>query len=94
MFKLNQIQMDIRRKLEEETKDDIVHKKEDSIVKNNKSNKPFVDEIEVEESKNKKRRYLTIDGEKNKDNNLEVSGVRSKQTVGEKASGLFIDKIK
>ena len=94
MFKLNQIQMDIRRKFSEETKDDKVHKKDGTTVKNNKSDKPFVDEIQVDEKKNQSKRYLTISAEKVDSNVQKITVVKSQEAIVDRSSGMFIDKIK
>jgi hypothetical protein len=94
MFKLNQIQMDIRRKLSEETKDDKVHKKENTNVNNNKSTKPFVDEAEVETKEKKNKRFLTINGEKHNSKYIEVKVEKNQESIGELSSGMFIDKMK
>lgn len=94
MFKLNQIQMDIRGKLSEETKDDKVHKKDNTKVNNNKSTKPFVDEAEVETKEKKNKRFLTINGEKHSGKYIEVKVEKSQENIGELSSGMFIDKMK
>ncbi|NLK96184.1 MAG: hypothetical protein GX275_13525 [Clostridiales bacterium] len=98
MFKLNQIQTDIRREINEETKDDKIHGNRNIYIKNNKSKKPFVDEVNEEESngnrkRNNDKRYLTISGIKIKKNNsIEVNA--EKESILENKRGLFIDKTK
>jgi len=94
MFKLSQIEMDIRRNLEEETKDDKVHKKNDFPVKNNKNSKPFVDEIDVENKQKVSKRFLTINGEKHSGKYVEIKAEKNGETVGNALSGIFIDNIK
>ncbi len=87
MFKLNQIQTDIRRELKEETKDDKVHSKRDIYIKNNKSKKPYVDEANNKANKNS----LTIEAVKYN----EVFQVDANKEISiESKKGLFIDKTK
>lgn len=94
MFKLNLIQTDLRRRLDEETKDDKVHKKNDTNVQNNKSSKPFVDEATVKKKENPNKRFMTINGEKNSGKYIEVKVQKNQENTYEASSGMFIDKIK
>lgn len=88
MFKLNQIQTDIRRELQEETKEDKVHSKRDIYIKNNKAKKPYVDEININ---NKYKESLTIDAVKYKE---EFQVDANKDLIIENKKGFFIDKTK
>lgn len=72
MFKLNLVQTDLRRRLDEDTKEDKVHRKNDTNVQNNKSSKPFVDESPVEEKEILKKRFMTINAEKNSGKYIEI----------------------
>ena len=92
MYRLDQIQADVIRKVNEEIKDDKVHRNKDIYVKNNKSQKPYVDEQEKKKKKEKKDKgsYCIVDGTKYSGSEIEIKA----EFQGQSESGIFIDKKK
>lgn len=92
-FKLNMIDTDIRKKMQEEIKEDKVHAGKGINIK-----KDIKDERHEEtESLNKKeseKKYITIDGIKYKHKNIDVSVEKLEELNGENSKGRVLDTTK
>lgn len=87
MYRLDQIQTDVVRKLEEERKDDKVHRNKETIISDKKEKK----ENSLKKNQHQKKRYYTIDGVKYSNEKIIVEAEK-KQEIN--TSGIFIDSKK
>lgn len=88
MYKLNQVQTDIRSKLDTETKDDLVHELKEKVFPKEKNNK------DQKKNENKdikiKKKYCTIKGYKNNETNVDIEAVIEKEEC--ESTGIIIDR--
>lgn len=92
-FKLNKIDIDIRKKMQEEIKEDKVHSGKEINVKK---------ELKDEENKNtenmecekKEKRYITINGVKYNHKNISIPAEKIEEINDENSKGRILDKKK
>ena len=93
-FKLNKIDTDIRKKMQEEIKENKVHSgKGVNVTKDLKEEKnEYIsqDENKVESEK----RYITIDGSKYNGKNISIKVEKVEEINGENSKGRILDKKK
>lgn len=93
-FKLNKIDTDIRKKMQEDIKEDKVHSgkginiKQD--LKDERSQYIKLDETKEENEK----RYITIDGTKYNDKNISIKVEKVEEINYENSKGRILDKKK
>ena len=87
MYRLDQIQTDVVRKLQEEIKDDKVHRNKETIISDKKVKK----ENDLKKKQSQKKRYYTIDGVKYSNEKIIVEAEK-KEDIN--SSGIFIDSKK
>jgi hypothetical protein len=92
-FKLNKIDTDIRKKMQEEIKEDKVHSgKNITIKKDIKEEKQTeIEELKLEEPK---KRYITIDGVKYNKANIDVDAEKLEEIKEENSKGRILDITK
>lgn len=91
-IQLNRIHVEIRENLNSEVKDDIVSRKIELDV-DNKMKRPSL-KYEEEKENSKKKKFFTINGMKNNDNNIQVEAEIRQEEFKETSTGIFIDKMK
>lgn len=92
-FKLNKIDTDIRKKMQEETKEDKVHSSNSINVKKDlKEEKSKQQEI-ITSGENEKR-YFTIDGVKYNHRNININAIKTEKITEENSKGQILDKMK
>lgn len=95
-FKLNKIDTDIRKKMQEEIKDDKVHSgksinvKKDLKDEKNQSNNEKQNFAKEESGK----RYITIDGIMQNEKNINVKAEKVEEINGENSKGRVLDTTK
>lgn len=88
-FKLNKIDTDIRKKMQEEIKEDKVHSgKGISIKKDIKDEKS---EYENNFKEDDEKRFITVDVIKNSDENVDVEVEKIEKLNGENSKGIILD---
>lgn len=93
-FKLNKIDTDIRKKMQEEIKEDKVHSgKSINVTKDLKEEKNEYIKIDEAKEENEKR-YITIDGTKYNDRNVSVKAEKVEEINYENSKGGILDKKK
>ena len=93
MYKLNLTEIELRKKTIDETKDNVVHTKNNVLIDNNvkdDSKRNKYDDKNNRKQSNKK--YITVDAVKSE--KVEVEAQKDEVFVGEKVSGTFIDRLK
>ena len=93
-FKLNKIDTDIRKKMQEEIKEDKVHSgKGINVTKNLKDEKN--EYVNLDETKGEsEKRYITIDGTKYKDKNISIKAEKVEEINYENSKGRILDSKK
>jgi len=93
-FKLNKIDTDIRKKMQEEIKEDKVHSgKGINVTKDLKDEKN--EYINLEETKeDSEKRYITIDGTKYNDKNISIKVEKVEEINYENSKGRILDSKK
>ena len=93
-FKLNKIDTDIRKKMQEEIKEDKVHSgKSINVTKDLKDEKN--EYINLDETKEEsEKRYITIDGVRNNSKNISVKVEKVEEINYENSKGRILDKKK
>lgn len=94
-FKLNKIDTDIRRKIEEKTKEDKVHGNDNIRVKKDISeehNKGTTDEIKL--NNDNLKRFITISAYKDGNKALVVEGEKLEELSEENSKGMTLDAKK
>ena len=92
-FKLNKIDTDIRKKMQEEIKDDKIHSgKGISIKKDIKDEKH--DEMQKSTDKEFEKRYITIDGIKENHKNIDVKVEKVEKINEGNSKGRILDTAK
>lgn len=92
-FKLNKIDTDIRKKMQEEIKEDKVHSgKSINIKKDIKDEKK--EEVKKNTEEKNERRYITIDGVIYNSNNISIKAEKVEEITNENSKGRILDKKK
>lgn len=92
-FKLNKIDTDIRKKMQEEIKEDKVHSgKGINIKKDLKEEKK--DYIQEEKVKEIEKKFITIDGMKYSNRNMDVRVEKIENLNEENSKGRILDRTK
>ena len=93
-FKLNKIDTDIRKKMQEEIKEDKVHSgKGINVTKDSKDEKNQY--INIDETKEEtERRYITIDGVRHNSKNISIKVEKVEEINYENSKGRILDKKK
>lgn len=92
-FKLNKIDTDIRKKMQEETKDDKVHSSESISVKKDIKDERQQQMKSLYEEEHEKR-YITIDGTKYNNKNIDINAEKVEEINGENSKGRILDTTK
>ncbi len=92
-FKLNKIDTDIRKKMQEEIKDNKVHSgKSINIKKDIKDEKH--EEIKPFDEEENEKRYITIDGVRDNNKNISIRAEKVEKITDESSKGRILDKKK
>jgi hypothetical protein len=93
-FKLNKIDTDIRKKMQEEIKEDKVHSgKGINVTKDLKDEKNEYINLDETKEENEKR-YITIDGIRDNRKNISVKAEKVEEINYENSKGRILDKKK
>ena len=93
-FKLNKIDTDIRKKMQEEIKEDKVHSgKGMNVTKDLKDEKNEYINLDETKGENEKR-YITIDGVRDNSKNISVKVEKVEKITDENSKGRILDKKK
>ncbi|GEP64585.1 hypothetical protein CBE01nite_23530 [Clostridium beijerinckii] len=92
-FKLNKIDTDIRKKMQEEIKEDKVHSGKNISIKKDIKDEPHQEtqKLNDEEIKN---RYITIDGVKDKHKNIDIKAEKIENINEDNSKGRSLDTRK
>lgn len=92
-FKLNKIDTDIRKRMQEETKEDKVHS-----GKGINANKDLIDEkheeIQENNERETKKRYITINGVKDNHKNIDIKAEKVEKINESNSKGRILDTTK
>ncbi len=92
-FKVNKIDTDIRKKIQEEIKEDKVHSgKSISVKKDIKDEKH--EEIVNSDKKNSEKKYITIDGIKYNQKNIDIKAEKLEEINESNSKGRILDTTK
>lgn len=92
-FKLNKIDTDIRKKMQEEIKEDKVHSGKSINVKKDLKDERHEKITKFNKEENEKR-YLTIDGIKNSFQDITIEAEKVEEISYENSKGRILDKRK
>lgn len=92
-FKLNKIDTDIRKKMQEETKEDKVHSGKSISVKKDIKDERHEEAKSFDENERKKR-YITIDGVRYSNKNISINVEKLEEINDENSKGRILDKKK
>jgi hypothetical protein len=92
-FKLNKIDTDIRKKMQEEIKEDKVHSGKSISVKKDIKDERH-EEIKNLDEEESEKRYITIDGVKYNNKNISVKVEKVEEINNENSKGRILDKKK
>jgi hypothetical protein len=92
-FKLNKIDTDIRKKMQEEIKEDKVHSGKSISVKKDIKDERH-EEIKNLDEEECEKRYITIDGVKYNNKNISVKVDKVEEINNENSKGRILDKKK
>lgn len=92
-FKLNKIDTDIRKKMQEEIKDNKVHSGKSINVKKDIKDERNEKRMNDNEEKNGKR-YITIDGIKDNNKNISVTVEKVEEITNDNSKGRVFDRRK
>jgi len=92
-FKLNKIDTDIRKKMQEEIKEDKVHSGKGISVKKDIKDERHEELKGFEEEENEKR-YITIDGVRHNNKNVSIKVEKVEKITDENSKGRILDKKK
>ena len=95
-FKLNKIDTDIRKKMQEETKEDKVHSgKAINVNKDLKEEKnQIINEKRIPPKDEVKKRYITIDVVKNNHENIDIKAEKIEKINEGNSKGRILDTTK
>lgn len=92
-FKLNKIDTDIRKRMQEETKEDKVHSgKSISVKKDIKDDRHK--EMKNSDKEENKKRYITIDGVRCNNKDISIKVEKVEEINNENSKGRILDKKK
>ena len=91
-FKLNKIDTDIRKRMQEEIKEDKVHSGKGINIKQDLKNdtSEYINQDEIKEEK----RYITIDGIRDNSKSINVKVEKVEKINNENSKGRILDKKK
>ena len=92
-FKLNKIDTDIRKKMQEEIKEDKVHSGKSISVKKDIKDERH-EEIKNLDEEESEKRYITIDGVRYNNKNISVKVEKVEEINNENSKGRILDKKK
>ena len=94
MYKLNLTEIELRKKTIDETKDNIVHTKNNVLIDNDVKDENKQTKYNQNNSKKQlnEAKYITVDAVKRE--RVEVNAQKDKEFAMEKVSGTFIDSLK
>lgn len=92
-FKLNKIDTDIRKKMQEDIKEDKVHSGKSISVKKDIKDERHENIKDSSEYENEKR-YITIDGMKYNNKNIDIKADKVEEINEETSKGRIIDTAK
>lgn len=92
-FKLNKIDTDIRKKMQEEAKDDKVHSGKSISVKKDIKDDGYKEQKDYNQKGNSKR-YITIDGIKYSHKNIDIRAEKVEKINDENSKGRILDSKK
>ena len=92
-FKLNKIDTDIRKKMQEEIKEDKVHSSNDISVKKDIKEERHKPRKKLNTDENEKR-YFTIDGVKYDKKNININGEKIEEINEDNSKGRILDTRK
>ncbi|WP_270562921.1 hypothetical protein [Clostridium beijerinckii] len=95
-FQLNKIDTDIRKKIQEETKEDKVHSgKNINVKKDLKEEKNQINDEELNYNEEEiEKRYIIIEGVKNKSSNITIQAEKMESIGKENSKGRILDQTK
>ncbi|MDK2830028.1 MAG: hypothetical protein PWP67_2862 [Clostridium butyricum] len=92
-FKLNKIDTDIRKKIQEETKEDKVHSSKSISIKKDIKDEGH-EEIINSNEENDEKKYITIDGIKYNHKNIDIKAEKVEEINEENSKGRILDATK
>ena len=92
-FKLNKIDTDIRKKMQEEIKDNKVHSGKSISVKKDIKDEKHEEITQFDEEENEKR-YITIDGVRDNNKNISIKAEKVEKITDENSKGRILDRKK
>ena len=92
-FKLNKIDTDIRKKMQEEIKEDKVHSGKGINVTKDLKDEKHEERQNTDEEENEKR-YITIDGVRRNNKNISIKVEKIEEMNDENSKGRILDKKK
>ena len=92
-FKLNKIDTDIRKKMQEEIKEDKVHSGKSINIKKDIKDERH-EEIKNLDEEESEKRYITIDGVRYNNKNISVKVEKVEEINNENSKGRILDKKK
>ncbi|MDR3593980.1 hypothetical protein [Clostridium sp.] len=92
-FKLNKIDTDIRKKMQEEIKEDKVHSGKSINIKKDIKDERH-EEIKNLDEEESGKRYITIDGVKYNNRNISIKVEKVEEIHNENSKGRILDKKK
>ena len=92
-FKLNKIDTDIRKKMQEDIKEEKVHSGKGINIKKDIRDERSGDLEDINEKENA-RRYITIDGVKNNHKNIDVKAEKVEEINESNSKGRILDTTK
>ena len=92
-FKLNKIDTDIRKKIQEEIKEDKVHSGKSMSVKKDIKDERHEEKKDFDDEESEKR-YITIDGLRYNNQNISIKAEKVEEINGENSKGRILDKKK
>lgn len=92
-FKLNKIDTDIRKRMQEEIKEDKVHSGKSINIKKDIKDEPH-EEIKNFDQEENQKRYITIDGVKNNNKHISIKVEKIEAINYENSKGRILDRKK
>lgn len=92
-FKLNKIDTDIRKNMQEEIKEDKVHSGKSISIKKDVKDETQ-NEIKKNEDKEYKKRYITIEGVKDNHKNIDINVEKVEKVDESNSKGRILDTTK
>lgn len=92
MYKLDLTEIYIRKEIDKATKDNKVNPKQKTLIDNRMKRLGYEEREKNNNTKNRKRRYLTITGTK-ATKKVQVEATMEEK-IGQTNTGIFIDKVK